>query len=298
MWRIAFGVYIAAALSAAAQVGAIPGRDLLAFPLGLTAEAAALGTQAGNGLWNPATVVLDNDARWRLSAAAMTSPTAISVSAQVGSVAGTLKSTTLAFTFARAAVDGLLRTDSDPQAIGNDITYSTIVLSLIAARRLSRNLAAGIALRNRSGRLDDISRTGIAIDAGVLAEHLTRLDVRAGASSFLFSPWAGNRERTSWLLAGDARLLGEDSTRTIRGGYALQVVQALSIEHFAFVSARWGPWEARGGPVRTETYGATNWRGRLGIAVRRAGYDIGISREESASGLPATYHFALSSVIR
>ncbi|MDQ8154741.1 MAG: hypothetical protein P3B98_08760, partial [Gemmatimonadota bacterium] len=45
----------------------VPGRDLLSFPLGLTAEAAALGTGAGFGLWNPASVAVPAGSRLRLA---------------------------------------------------------------------------------------------------------------------------------------------------------------------------------------------------------------------------------------
>ena len=298
MWRLAFALFFLYPAAGSAQADAIPGRDLLAFPLSLTAEAAALGTFAGNGLWNPATVCLPDSGRWRLSAASMSAPTDISLSAQVGSIATVWRRTTFAITVARAAVSGLLRTDSDPQGIGTDIPYSTLVISAIAARRLTPHLVGGIALRSRNGQLDDVNRTGYSMDVGAIAEHLTALDARLGASTFLFSPWAGSRERPSWLLGADARIVGADSVRTLRAGYALQDTQGLSTEHYLFAAARWGPLEARGGPVRTEIYGGSNWRGRLGIAVRVGGYAVGIAREESANGLERTVHFSLSSVLK
>jgi hypothetical protein len=173
-----------------------------------------------------------------------------------------------------------------------------VVISAIAARRLTSHLVVGIALRSRNGQLDDVSRTGFSIDGGVVAEHLTALDARFGASTFLLSPGAGGRERPSWLLATDARIVGADSARTLRAGYALQDTQGLSSEHYVFVAARWGPLEARGGPVHTEIYGSSNWRTRLGIAVRHGGYSVGIAREESANGLERTIHFSLSSVLK
>jgi hypothetical protein len=298
MWRLVFALCALCPAAGSAQAGAIPGRDLLAFPLSLAAEAATLGTLAGNGLWNPATVCLPDGGRWRLSAASMSAPTDIAVSAQVGSIAGLWRGTTLAVTVARAAVNGLLRTDSDPQAVGNDVAYSTLVISALAARRLTPHLVGGVALRSRNGQLDEVNRTSFSIDAGAIAEHLTALDVRLGASTFLFSPWSGSRERPSWLVGAEARVVGADSARTLRAGYALQSAQGLSTEHYVFAAARWGAFEARGGPVRTEIFGASNWRARLGIAVRRGGYAVGIAREESANGLERTIHFSLSSVLK
>jgi hypothetical protein len=281
-----------------AQARAIPGRDLLEFPIALTAEAPALGTQAGTGLWNPATAILPPGARWRLAAASMSAPADVAVSAQAGTVAGLWRGTTIGATVVRAAVAGLSRTEFDPQSIGDDIEYSTIVVSAFAARRLNPHLAAGVALRRRTGRLDDVSRSGFALDAGLLAEHLTRLDARIGASTFLFAPGGFARERPSYSLGTDVRVIGPDSAHTLRGGYAAQLTPGLSSVHFLFADGRWGRWEVRGGPARTEIYGAGNWRLRVGVAIHHAGYVVGVAREESANGLAATYQFALSSVLR
>jgi len=298
MWRLAFAVCLLYPAAAGGQATAVPGRDLLSFPIGLTAEPAALGVLAGNGLWNPATIYLSDSSRWRLSAASMSAPADIAASAQVGSLATRWRGTTVAVTVAHASVSGLLRTDTDPLAIGNDVTYSTLVLSAIAARRVSPHVVAGLALRSRNGQLDDVSRTSVSLDGGFVAEHLTPLDARVGASTFLFGPWEGSRERASWLLAIDGRLAGRDSAAVVRAGYALQVTQGLSNEHYAFASARWGPLEARGGPVCTQIYGAANWRARLGVAVRYGGYSIGVARDESANGLAPTLYFSLSSVLK
>src|SRR5579862_3580064 len=127
MWRLAFAVCLLYPAAAGGQATAVPGRDLLSFPIGLTAEPAALGVLAGNGLWNPATIYLSDSSRWRLSAASMSAPADIAASAQVGSLATRWRGTTVAVTVAHASVSGLLRTDTDPLAIGNDVTYSTLV---------------------------------------------------------------------------------------------------------------------------------------------------------------------------
>ena len=72
----------------------------------------------------------------------------------------------------------------------------------------------------------------------------------------------------------------------------------LSVEHYAVAVVRWDRWELRGGPVRTEVYGASNVRLRLGVAIRHRGYSVGIAREESANGLAPTYHFTLTSLAK
>jgi hypothetical protein len=285
-------------MAAWGQSGEIPGRDLLAFPIALTAEAPAIGTNVGSGLWNPATALLPGGFRWRISAAAMNAPSDIAVAAQLFSVAGEWRGTTVGLSVARAAVADIMRTDTDPQSIGNPVPYETTIVSLVGARRLSPNFIVGFALRQRRGSLDDVNRSGLSADAGVIAEHLTRFDLRAGASTFLLSPGSGGRERASWLFSADGRVAGTDSLHAVRAGYSLQVAQSLFTEHYLFASARWVDWEVRGGPVQTSIYGGSNVRVRLGIALHYAGYNVGVAREDGVNGLAPTYQFSLGALIR
>src|ERR1035437_4321109 len=104
MRRIAFTVLTVSPLAAWGQSGEIPGRDLLTFPIGLVAEAPALGYTGGSGLWNPATALMPEGFRWRLSAAAMNAPSDIAVSAQLFSAAAAWRGTTLGLSVARAGV--------------------------------------------------------------------------------------------------------------------------------------------------------------------------------------------------
>ncbi len=298
MRRIAFTVLSLSPLAAWGQSAEIPGRDLLTFPIGLTAEAPALGTTSGIGLWNPATALLPDGYHWRLSVAAMNAPSDIAVAAQLFAIAGQWKNTTIALSVARASVSDILRTDTDPQSIGNPVPYSTTLVSLVGARRLTPHLSVGVALRERTGALDDVNRRGTALDVGAIADHLTRFDLRVAASSFLLSPGSAGAERPSWLVATDARLAGPDSAHTLGAGYSLQVAQSLFTEHYVFASARWGPWEVRGGPARTQIFGETNVRFRLGIVLHYAGYKVGVAREDGVNGLAPAYQFSLSSLLR
>lgn len=298
MRRIAFTVLALSPIAAWGQSGEIPGRDLLTFPIGLTADAPALGNTSGSGLWNPATALMPEGYRWRLSVAAMNAPADIAVAAQIFSVASEWRNTTIALSVTRASVANILRTDTDPQSIGDPVPYSTTVISLVAARRLTPHLTVGAALRERNGALDDVNRNGTSLDVGAIADHLTRFDIRVGASSFLLAPGAAGAERPSWLLAADGRLAGPDSAHGARVGYSLQVAQSLFTEQYLFASARWGDWEVRGGPVRTNIYGEMNFRVRLGIVLHYAGYQVGVAREDGVNGLAPTYQFSLSSLLK
>lgn len=298
MRRIAFTVLALSPIAAWGQSGEIPGRDLLTFPIGLTADAPALGNTSGSGLWNPATALMPEGYRWRLSVAAMNAPADIAVAAHIFSVASEWRNTTIALSVTRASVANILRTDTDPQSIGDPVPYSTTVISLVAARRLTPHLTVGAALRERNGALDDVNRNGTSLDVGAIADHLTRFDIRVGASSFLLAPGAAGAERPSWLLAADGRLAGPDSAHGARVGYSLQVAQSLFTEQYLFASARWGDWEVRGGPVRTNIYGEMNFRVRLGIVLHYAGYQVGVAREDGVNGLAPTYQFSLSSLLK
>lgn len=276
----------------------VPGRDLLSFPLGLTSEAPALGTTAGFGLWNPASVLVPDGSRARFAVGTMSAPVDLAVTAQLATVAGRWRDgTTVAIGIAHAAVNDLLRTDSDPQSIGDEIQYATTLVSLMAARRLGP-VTLGTALRVRSGRLDNISRHAVSVDVGVISRGLGPRDIRLAASSFLASAASNEHERAELLTAIDARLAGTDSLRTSRIGASYTAGDGLTRETFGYAAARWARLEGRVGAARTEAFGHTNWRGRLGVAFHHRGYVIGVAREEGAGNLSATYQFTLSSVVK
>ncbi len=265
------------------------------FPIGLVAESPAIGTLGGAGLWNPATTELTDGARWRLAAGSMNAPTDIAVTAQYAALSYLWNGSTFTASIMRANVGRLLRTDTDPLSIGDEIQYQTVLLSVGASRRVLPHLVAGVSLRSRNGRLDEVSRTSTSFDLGVVADHLTALDIRAGLSTFLLSP-STNRETPSLLVGVDLRVLGADTARTVRAGYSAQRASGLYTEHFAYASARWEKLEARAGAVETTVYHETNWRMRVGIAVRHAGYSVAVSREEAPNGFAPSYQFTLTSV--
>ncbi len=276
----------------------VPGRDLLSFPIGLVAEAPAIGSDAGFGLWNPASVAIPDGSRVRLAVGTMSAPVDVAVSAQVATAAGRWKSgTTIAVSIANASVADLLRTDSDPQSIGDEIPYRTTLYSFLATHAYKLGTLGG-ALRVRSGRLDNIARHAVSIDLGFISRGFGTRDVRVAASTFLASPAKHEHERAEILTSVDARLVGDDSLRTSRVGLSYTATDGLAKEAFGYLGARWGRLEARVGMARTEVYSQSNWRSRLGVAFHHRGYVIGVSREEGGDNLSATYQFTLSSVLK
>lgn len=276
----------------------IPARDLLAFPVGLIAEPGALPSVFAGGFWNPAATRLPDGAVWRVSAAAMNTPSDVSVNAHAGAVSRAWRGSTITLSVLRAAVSGLVRTDSDPLTVATDLQYSTLVTSVGVARSYGSHLTWGLAGRVRAGQMEFERRTALSVDGGLLAEHLTSYDLRLGASTFLASPWSHGAERATYLLAADARVIRGDSGRAVRVGVSAASTQLGAAEQFAYVSARYGAWEGRGGAVRTTAYGDVNVRARIAVTMHFGGYAIGVAREGSPNGLAPSYQFALSSLLR
>src|SRR5882757_3071349 len=139
--------------AARSQNHEVPARDLLAFPVGLVAEPAALPSIFNGGFWNPAAALLPPGASWRVSAGAMNSPSDVSVTVNAGAVTGRWRGSSISLSVVRAAVSGLLRTDSDPLTTGTDLQYSTLVTSLGITHAAGPHFAWGIATRFRTGQI-------------------------------------------------------------------------------------------------------------------------------------------------
>ena len=243
--------------------------------------------------------------------AALATPADQGVSAQLAGVAVAFsKAVTGGLSVARAGVQDLVRTETDPQSLGR-LSYNSTVYSALVARRSPAHVVTGLALRYRTGQLDDLRRGAVGLDGGVLADGLLgKLDARVAVASFLWRPANQADERATVTAATDARVGGTGELREARAGYGFTVTQGGSREHYAdgtvqsavnyaVGSARYGAWAGRFGVARATTFDDVTWRLRLGIGVYYARYVVGVSRESSgAAGLPATYQFSLSSTIK
>jgi hypothetical protein len=291
---------IAAVLFARSGEGQrVPGRDLLHYPVGTLAEAPALALDTGDGFQNPAAIRLGDSTHLRGTAVALNTGTDRGVSAQLAAVSVALpQRITVGLSAARAAIDGIGRTVSDPQPIGRDIPYSTFVLSLSGARESLDHVTSGIALRYRTGQVDGDRRSTFGLDGGVLVDRVFGYDVRLGVSSFLWGPGAGDSKDASFSGAADARVIGADSMRQARVGYSYTAADGASEGHYVFASGRYARWIVRAGIARTSLFGANDTALRLALGLRYARYTVGLSREESAGGFDPTYQFVLSGVFR
>jgi hypothetical protein len=298
MRYIVFASVIGFALTGNARFGAaqvVPGRDLFELPLATVAEPPVLATLAGDGLWNPAAVLLRNGARLRLSAASLEGPKDQGVSAQLIAVAYAIRPrTTVALAVSRAAVSDLIRTEDDPQSVGGEIPYNTIIGSATVARRTNEHFTVALSIRYRHGELDTDRSGALGLDGGVIADAFTWRDARIAASTFLWRPANAAAERTRYSIGGDLRAAGTDSLLEARVGYAGAYTEQLSREHYFFAGGRFRAVEARAGSVRLSGYGNADWRFRVGIGLHHDRYAVGVAREETGAGLRPTYAFTLT----
>lgn len=298
MRRLIFPVVLATGLSLPASAQSVPGRDLLDFPIGALAEAPVLAGLGGTGLWNPALAALDPAVRVRASAAALMAPQDQGVSVQLLSVSGRLpRDATVEFSIVRASVNDLVRTETDPQSIGGEISYATTLVSLGVSRRRGP-VALGLAVRRRSGELDGETDAALGLDAGALADGLWGRDVRIAASTFLWGPGNSRTERPTYSVGADLRLAGRERLREIRGGGSFAIADGGGTEQYVFAGARRGRWQGHAGAARHRAYSEAQWRPRLGIGLHYARYVIGLSREESGAGLDPLYQVLIASVFR
>ena len=294
-----FAAGAAFAVASSGEAQRVPGRDLLSYPLGTLAEAPALATETGDGFQNPAAIRLTRGTSLRGTAVALHTGTDRGVSAQLAAVSVALpQEITVAFSAARAAIEGIGHTVEDPQPIGRDIPYSTLVLSLSGARQSIEHVTSGIAVRYRTGELDGIRRSTFGLDGGVVVDRLFGYDARVGIASFMWGPGADDSKEASFSAAADARVFGPDSTRQSRVGYSYTFDDGAAKGHYVFASGRYSRWIGRIGIAHSDVYGTADTSLRLALGLRYARYTVGLSREESAGGFDPTYQFVLSGTFR
>jgi hypothetical protein len=299
MRRFIFAAGVSGVLTTPAAAQAVPGRDLLDFPIGTLADAPALSTHAAGGYWNPASVMLGPRTRARGSVAALDASAEQAVSAQMVALSIAVpRNVTASLSVVRAGVSDIRRTETDPQSVGSDVPYSTTVVSAGLARRAAPYLTAGLALRYRTGVSAGVRDAVLGVDGGVVADRLPIRDARIGVSTYLWRPGNRRDDRPVYAAAADLRALGKGPTRELRTGYAFSYGGADAAEHFLFGAGRGGPVEARAGAARITRYGQSQYRLRLGVGVHHARYVVGVVRDESGAGLAPTYQFTLSTSIQ
>ncbi|MEO7998709.1 MAG: hypothetical protein ABI852_14765 [Gemmatimonadaceae bacterium] len=276
----------------------VPARDLWQFPLGAVLEPAAIATEAGSGMWNPASVAMPADTRLRVGVGSLLLSANQGVDGQlIGAAWRRASGVTFGLSVARAEVSGLIATDDNPQQVGT-LTYNSTLISGTVAKRIVPHLTLGIAARYREGRTDLAVRSAIAADMGMIVDSLTKHSVRIALSSFLWRPGQERDDQPVFLSAIDARVLANPKAPDIRLGYSRTSVNGGARENGPFASVRYGPIEGRGALVITKAYGERDLRARSGLALHYQRFVVGIGREEGVGGLGPLYQFTLSSIVK
>ncbi len=290
---------LAAALWGPALVAQpVPARDLWQFPLGAVLEPAVLASEAGTGHWNPASAAMSPDLRFRVGVAWLPASANQGVDGQLVGVAWRRPSgTTIGISVARSAVNGLVRTETDPTAVGT-INFNSTMVSATVSRHVIPHLTIGAAARYREGRTDEFVRSAIAGDLGLIVDSLGKHQVRFAMSSFLWRPGQEREDQPIFLAGIDARLFTRTTLPDIRLGYMRNAVSGGAREHGPFLSARSGPLELHAALVVTNAFGDRDLRARTGLAIHFARYAVGIGREEGVGGLQPLYQFTLSSLVK
>ena len=297
MRRFIFAMVGLGSVPAAAHAQRVPARDLLDLPLATLAEPVALAGTVGDGLWNPATSALRTDTRARIAVAALTTPDQHGVGAQAFSaVVAVPRRTTVGIGVARASMRDIQRTGSDPQTLG-EISYNTTVASATAAREW-RWLAAGAAVRYRTGELGTRRRATLGVDAGVVGHIPRGSDLRLALSTYMWTFGATPDDRPALAAATDVRLAGTTELRELRTGYSLVATRGLGRDDYLHLGGRSGRWMLRGGVLRATAYDVVTWGSRLGMGLQHARYTVGFSREERDTGLPPSYQFTLTTTFK
>ena len=295
MCRIMFAAFAASATLSPLAAQDVPGRQLFDFPLGTLAEAPALASAAGGGFWNPATIALRGGDRFLISAAALNSPIEQGISSELGTAAYQVRpGITVGLSVAMSGVRDLLRTETDPQSIGDAIPFnSTIVSGMLAAERGPATF--GLALRRRTGTVDLTYGRVTSVDVGATVDRPRGLPFRAALATFLLSP-SRRLERASAVGALEGYL--PLSMSNARVGASYQRDEGSGTERFIYAAGRAGPLDLRGGFARHTAFGSSTTRVRLGVGVHYAHYLVGVAREDGTAGLGASFQFVLKTVIQ
>jgi hypothetical protein len=294
MRHLTFALAIAALGPPVAGAQRVPGRDLVQFPVAGLDRPAALGTDLADGLGNPSTLVVLAGAKLRVGGAALQTPEELAVAAQLLAGAYSLSErTVLGLSAAHWSVDDIPLTTTSPEVTDSDVSYRTVLVSVTAARRNTKHVSVGLALRARMGSAAGSRRTAPAADAGLLVDSLWR-DARLGLASFLWWPGQTEDERAAIHVAGDLRVWGTTALRGARAGLAVDFTEPDERLEFIFASARTGAVAARLGLARTVRWQAGPWRWRIGAGFHYDKYIVGIAREEGAEGIGPVYQFTLN----
>ena len=304
--RIPLGPSLTVALAALATPPAASGQAAVASDLWRVAEGtlvvpAALADDGSAALWTPATALGEGETPLRVGVEAIHAPADVGLSGGIATLAVRLGFLgTLNAVYGRMGVDGLVRTETSPESIG-DIPVYAEVISLGVAKRVTPGFVAGVAIRSMNGQLDVESRSQVGVDMGLRYTSQTHFAI-AFATRF-FDPTLRQAEAAaSFNLAAayqSASLPMWGTSGVVAVRYGATLTQGEGVQHlFSAGLALGGVMETDVGTSREVTAGVAVWRSRFGLSLRAGRYRVYLGRDGGVNGFGATYRFGLAAGLK
>jgi len=272
--------------------------DLWRLAAGTLVVPPALADGGSAALWTPAVRLSPSGAGMLVAIEAIHSPSEIGINGGVASVAlraGTLGTVNLVY--GRMGVDGLVRTETSPEAIGGDIAVYNEVLSVGLARSIGSGFTAGIAARSLSGRLDIVSASQVGLDLGLRYADSSRFSF--GIATRFFDPALRASESAASYSAAVSYRTEEGqawgTTADLRFWYGVGWAHGEGMQHLLTAGLDLGGVaQLDFGAAREETAGFEVWRSRLGVSLEVGSYRVYLGRDGGVNGFGATYRFGLT----
>ncbi len=275
--------------------------DLWQIAAGTLVVPPALADDGSAALWTPATALPRSGPSVRLGIEAIHAPSEVGVSGGIATLGIRLGALgTLNVVYGRLGVDGLVRTETSPEGIGDIPVYAEVV-SLGLARAITPNLVAGAALRSVAGQLDVVSRSQLGVDVGVRYADLDHVTI--GFATRFFDPtFRQAAQAATYNLAASyhtapSPMWGTSAVVLLR--YGATLAHGEGVQHLVSAGLDLGgATEVDVGAARESEAGTAVWRSRLGLAVGVGRYRVYLGRDGGVNDFGATYRFGLTAMMR
>jgi hypothetical protein len=300
--RILAGPCLLAVLGVLAAPRPAAGQAAIASDLWRVAEGtlvvpAPLDEGGSAALWTPAVALPAAGPRVVVGVEAVHAPADVGMNGGIATLAIRLDHLgSLNLVYGRLGVDGLVRTETSPEGIG-DIPVYAEVLSLGYARAVTPSLVAGVALRSLSGQLDAASRGQAAVDVGL--RYARPVGLSLGVATRFFDPTLRQAaEAATYSVAAQYRtrpsaLWGTTGALLFR--YGATLMHGEGVQHlFSAGLALGGVVETDFGAARESAAGSASWRSKFGLSIAAGHYRLYLARDGGINAFGATYRFGLT----
>jgi len=271
--------------------------DLWRVAAGTLAVPAALTEDGSAALWTPAAALPQAGPGVRIAIEAVHAPSDVGISGGIAAFGVRLGHLgTLNAVYGRLGFDGLVRTETSPQGLGDIPVYAEVV-SLGLARLVAPNLVVGAAVRSVSGQLDASSRGQVGVDVGLRYTDPSRVTL-AFATRF-FDPTLRQAEEAASYTAGASYQTAPSpmwgTTAVVSFRYGATFAHGEGVQHLFSGGLGLGDIaELDVGAARESEAGTSVWRSRLGLAVGVGRYRVYVGRDGGVNDFGATYRFGFT----